>query len=56
LRAPSRSIAPERARIRSCILSVGPITPVSAKRPRPWAKTCSCGRADSQMDSRRAVR
>jgi hypothetical protein len=24
--------------MRRCILSVGPITPVSAKRPRPWGE------------------
>src|ERR1035437_2426633 len=42
--------------MRSCILSLGSILPVSAKRPRPWAKTVSWGRAASQMASRRAVR
>ena len=41
--------------MRSWVLSAGLIAPVSTKRTRPWAKTGACGRAASQMASRRAV-
>ena len=41
--------------MRSCVLSAGLIAPDSTKRTRPWVKTGGCGRAASQMASRRAV-
>ncbi len=46
---------PERAWMRSWVLSARLIAPVSVKRTRLWAKTGGCGRAASQIASRRAV-
>jgi len=41
--------------MRSWVFSAGLIAPVSTKRTRPWTETGACGRAASQMASRRAV-
>jgi hypothetical protein len=41
--------------MRSWVLSGWLIAPVWTKWTRPWAKTGDCGRAASQMASRRAV-
>jgi hypothetical protein len=46
---------PERACRRSWVLSAGVISPVLTKRTRARAKAGACGRAASQMASRRAV-
>ena len=41
--------------MRSWVFSAGLIAPAWVKRTRPWAKSGACGRAASQMASRRAV-
>ena len=41
--------------MRSWVFSARLISPVRVKRTRPWAKAGGCGRAASQMASRRAV-
>jgi hypothetical protein len=41
--------------MRSWVFSVGVISPVLTNRTRPREKTDGCGRAASQMASRRAV-
>jgi hypothetical protein len=46
----------ERTWMCSWVLSAGLMASVATKRTRPWAKSGACGRAASQMASRRAVR